>query len=96
MLGLADELVGVSADSGKSHDRFIEKCELGIPLIGDPDHVLIRPLNLWVEKTFAGNHYMGIERSTFLVGPDGTIEREWRAVKAPGHAGDVLEAVGGG
>jgi len=90
------DVFGVSADSGERHDRFIEKCSLGIPLISDPDHVLIGPLSLWVEKHFAGNTYMGIERSTFLVGPDGTVEREWRAVKAPGHAGDVLEAVAEG
>ena len=69
---------------------------MGIRLISDPEHALIGPLNLWVEKHFAGNTYMGIERSTFLVGSDGTIEREWRSVKAPGHAGEVLEAVGAG
>jgi peroxiredoxin Q/BCP len=87
------EIFGVSADSGESHDRFIAKCSLGIPLISDPDHRLIGPLNLWVEKHFAGNTYMGIERSTFLIGSDGTVEREWRSVKAPGHAGEVLAAV---
>jgi len=90
------DIFGVSADSGESHDRFIAKCSLGFPLISDPEHVLIGPLNLWVEKRFAGNTYMGIERSTFLVGSDGTIEREWRSVKAPGHADEVLEAVGAG
>jgi peroxiredoxin Q/BCP len=86
---------GVSADSPKSHERFIEKCSLGTPLVSDPDHVLINPLDLWIEKHYAGNTYMGIERTTFLIGPDGTVEREWRAVKAPGHAAEVLDAVGG-
>jgi peroxiredoxin Q/BCP len=90
------DVFGVSADSSKSHDRFIEKCSLGFRLISDPEHVLIDPLSLWVEKHFAGNTYMGIERSTFLIGADGGIEREWRAVKAPGHAAEVLEAVGAG
>jgi peroxiredoxin Q/BCP len=85
---------GISADSASAHDRFMEKCSIAVPLISDPDHVLIDSLKLWVEKSFAGNKYMGIERTTFLVGPDGTIEREWRAVKAPGHAAEVLQAVG--
>jgi len=84
---------GVSADSPKSHDRFINKCDLSVPLISDPDHVLIAALNCWVEKHYMGRTYMGIERSTFLVAPDGTIEREWRQVKAPGHAAEVLDAV---
>jgi peroxiredoxin Q/BCP len=90
------DVFGVSADSSTSHDRFIEKCSLGIPLVSDPEHVLIKPLNLWVEKHFAGNTYMGVERSTFLIGSDGAIERQWRSVKAPGHAAEVLEAVAEG
>jgi peroxiredoxin Q/BCP len=89
------DVYGISADSAKSHDNFISKCGLGHPLISDPDHTLIDPLELWVQKSFAGNKYMGIERTTFLIGPDGTIEREWRAVKAPGHAAEVLQAVSG-
>jgi len=84
---------GVSADSPKSHDKFMSKCSLSVPLISDPEHVLIGPLGLWVEKHYMGRTYMGIERSTFLVAPDGTIEREWRQVKAPGHAAEVLDAV---
>jgi peroxiredoxin Q/BCP len=87
---------GVSPDSQKSHERFIDKCSLGIPLISDPDHVLIDALGLWREKKFMGRSYMGVERSTFLIGPDGSVEREWRQVKAPGHAAEVLETVAGG
>ncbi|MBV8300638.1 MAG: peroxiredoxin, partial [Candidatus Dormibacteraeota bacterium] len=86
---------GVSPDSPHSHDRFIDKCSLGIPLISDPDHVLIEPLRLRVDKHYMGRDYKGVQRSTFLVGPGGTIEREWRDVKAPGHAAEVLEAVAG-
>lgn len=92
---LGVDVYGISADSSKSHDKFIDKCGLGMPLISDPEHTLIDPLKLWVQKSFAGNKYMGIERTTFLIGPDGTIEREWRAVKAPGHAAEVLQAVSG-
>ena len=87
---------GVSPDSARSHERFIQKCSLGVPLVSDPDHVLIGALGLWVGKKYMGRTYMGVERSTFLIGPDGTVERAWRNVKAPGHAAEVLEAVAGG
>jgi thioredoxin-dependent peroxiredoxin len=84
---------GVSPDSEKSHEKFIAKCSLAIPLVSDPQRVLIDALGLWVEKHYMGRSYMGVERSTFLVGPEGTIEREWRQVKPAGHAAEVLEAV---
>ena len=87
---------GVSPDSPRSHEKFIQKCSLGIPLVSDPDHVLIDALGLWVEKKYMGRTYKGVQRSTFLIGPDGTIVKEWRSVKAPGHAAEVLEAVAGG
>ncbi|MBV8528567.1 MAG: peroxiredoxin [Candidatus Dormibacteraeota bacterium] len=86
---------GVSPDSALSHVKFIQKCSLGIPLVSDPDHVLIGALGLWVEKKYMGRTYKGVQRSTFLIGPDGTIVKEWRSVKAPGHAAEVLEAVAG-
>ena len=87
---------GVSPDTAKQHQRFIEKCGLSIPLISDPDRHLIDSQGLWVEKKFRGRTYMGVARTTLLVGPDGTIEREWREVKPSGHAADVLETVNGG
>ena len=87
------DVFGVSPDSEKSHDKFIDKCSLGIPLISDPEHVLIDALGLWVDKHYMGRTYKGVERSTFIIGPDGAVEREWHAVKAPGHAAEVLEAV---
>jgi peroxiredoxin Q/BCP len=87
---------GVSPDSPKKHQRFIEKCSLGIPLISDPDRRLIESQGLWVEKKFMGREYMGVARSTLLIGPDGTIEREWRDVKPTGHAAEVLETINGG
>ncbi len=86
------DVYGVSPDSVGSHERFAAKCDLGIPLISDPDHVLIGALGLWVEKSMNGRPYQGVERSTFLVGDGGEVEREWRAVTADGHAADVLEA----
>src|SRR5207253_1357238 len=89
------DVFGVSPDSERSHEKFITRCSLGIPLVSDPDRVLIDALDVWKEKSYMGRTYMGVERSTFLVGPDGTIQREWREVKAPGHAAEVLEAVAG-
>jgi peroxiredoxin Q/BCP len=87
------DVFGVSPDSVKSHERFATKCDVGVPLISDPERVLIESLGLWREKKFMGRTYKGVERSTFLIGPDGAVEREWRGVKAPGHAAEVLEAV---
>lgn len=94
--GAGIDVFGVSPDSAKSHDRFASKCELGIPLISDPDHVLIDALDLWVEKKLYGRAYQGVQRSTFLIGPDVTVDREWREVKPTGHAAAVLEAVRAG
>jgi peroxiredoxin Q/BCP len=86
------EVYGVSPDSPRSHEKFATKCDLGIPLLSDPEHVLIGPLGLWVKKSMYGRDYNGVQRSTFLVGDDGAVEREWRNVKAGGHAAEVLEA----
>jgi peroxiredoxin Q/BCP len=86
------DVYGVSPDSVRSHERFAAKCDLGIPLISDPDRVLIDGLGLWVEKSRYGRTYHGVQRSTFLVGATGDVEKEWRAVSAGGHAAAVLEA----
>ncbi len=83
-------------NSSKSHERFITKCSLGIPLISDPERRLIESQGLWVQKKYMGRTYMGVARTTYLIGPDGAIEREWRDVKPSGHAAEVLEAVNGG
>ncbi len=86
------DVYGVSPDSTRSHDRFAAKCELAVPLVSDPDHILIGALGVWVDKSMYGRTYQGVERSTFLVDARGEVEREWRAVKAGGHAAAVLEA----
>jgi thioredoxin-dependent peroxiredoxin len=91
--GAGVTVYGISPDTLKKHQRFIDKCGLGIPLISDPDKVLIESQGLWVEKQFMGRTYMGVARTTLLIGPDGAIEREWRDVKPSGHAADVLESV---
>ncbi len=86
---------GVSPDPARSHDRFAAKCEIGFPLISDPERSLCEAMGVWVQKSMYGRSYMGVERSTFVIGPDGRVEREWRRVKVPGHAAAVLESVSG-
>ncbi|VVT02529.1 Alkyl hydroperoxide reductase [Erythrobacter sp. EC-HK427] len=86
-------LLGVSKDSAKKHQNFIAKHGLTAPLASDPEtDGLADALGVWVEKQMYGKSYMGLERSTFLVGPDGTIAQVWRKVKVKGHAEDVLAA----
>ena len=84
---------GVSPDPPGSHDRFAAKCGIGFPLISDPDTALCQAMGVWVQKSMYGRTYMGVERSTFLVGRDGRVEREWRRVKPAGHAAEVLAAL---
>ena len=89
------KVVGVSRDPMKKHDRFIAKYTLAIPLASDEDGAISEAFGTWVEKSMYGRKYMGMERSTSLIGADGTVLRAWRKVKVAGHAADVLEAVKG-
>ena len=86
-------IVGVSRDSIKSHKSFQEKESLNFPLISDPDEDMCNAYGVMKEKSMYGRKYMGIERSTFLVGPDGSIVKEWRGVKVPGHVEDVYQTL---
>ena len=86
-------LFGVSPDSLKSHATFIAKQHLNFPLLSDEKHELAEKLKVWIEKSMYGRKYMGIDRSTFLVGEDGAILQEWRGVKVPGHVDAVVEAI---
>lgn len=85
-------VVGVSRDPMIKHDKFIAKYELKVPLISDEDGKISDAFGTWVEKSMYGRKYMGMERSTFLIGSDGSILKAWRKVKVPGHAEAVLEA----
>lgn len=87
-LGVA--VYGLSADDEKSHIRFGRKYALNFPLLADPERRLIEPLGVWVEKRMYGKAYMGVARSTFVVGPDGLIEQVWDKVNPEGHAEEVL------
>jgi peroxiredoxin Q/BCP len=86
-------IVGVSRDSLKSHEGFKAKMGFPFPLLSDPDEALCKQFGVIKMKSMYGRKVRGIERSTFLIGPDGTIAKEWRGVKVPGHVEDVLAAV---
>lgn len=90
------EIIGVSKDSVKKHDKFRDKHELSIILASDEENTVCEQYGVWKEKSMYGKTYMGIERSTFLIGTDGKIEQVWRKVRVPGHVEAVLEAVQAG
>ncbi|MGE4368237.1 MAG: peroxiredoxin [Burkholderiaceae bacterium] len=87
------QIMGVSRDSLKSHQNFTEKQNLPFPLISDPDETLCTQFGVMKLKNMYGKQVRGIERSTFLIDADGTLLREWRGVKVPGHVDEVLQAV---
>jgi len=87
------EIVGVSRDSVKSHANFAAKQELPFPLVSDADEAWCRAFDVIHEKVLYGKRYLGVVRSTFLIGPDGKLAAEWRGVKVPGHAQAVLDAI---
>ena len=86
------KVVGVSRDSMKSHDKFIGKYGLAVPLASDEDGRISDAFGTWVQKSMYGRKYMGMERATYLIGADGRVLRAWRKVKVPGHAQEVLKA----
>jgi peroxiredoxin Q/BCP len=85
-------IVGVSPDSLKKHERFAAKHGLSVTLASDEARETIEAYGVWAEKMLYGRKYMGVVRSTFLIGSDGRIARVWRNVKVKGHAEEVLEA----
>ena len=88
------DILGVSKDTPRKHDRFKEKHGLGFTLASDEGGEMLERYGVWIEKTLYGRQYMGIDRATFLIGPDGVIRRVWRKVKVAGHAAEVLAAIG--
>jgi len=87
---LGTKIVGVSLDSQQSHCKFIAKHNLSIILLSDPEHQVAEAYGAWRLKKFMGKEYMGVERSTFAIAPNGTIAHTWAKVKAKGHAIAVL------
>ncbi len=86
-------VLGVSKDTVKKHEKFVTKHDLGIALLSDENGDVCERYGTWVEKSMYGKTYMGIERATFLIGPDGKIAQIWRKVKVSGHVDAVLAAV---
>ena len=87
------EIFGVSPDGEASHAKFKQKYRLPFTLLADPDHRLAEQYGFWVEKSMMGKKFMGIERSTVVIGPDGTVARIFRKVKPDEHADQVLGAL---
>ena len=91
---LGVDILGVSKDSPAKHAKFADKYALTVPLATD-DGALLDAFGSWVEKSLYGRSYMGIDRSTFLFDAEGTLVREWRKVRVPGHVEAVLAAARG-
>ena len=92
---IGTKIIGISKDSVKKHDKFVEKYDLKFPLGSDENSDVCERYDVWKEKSMYGKKYMGIERSTFLVDENGKIEAIWRKVKVPGHVEDVIAAAEG-
>jgi thioredoxin-dependent peroxiredoxin len=86
-------VLGISTDSVKSHDKFIEKFKLPFTLVSDEDQKIVDAYGVWGEKSFMGRTFEGTHRVTFLIGPDGKIKKIWPKVKPDEHAGEVLGAL---
>src|SRR5690348_16874934 len=86
------KVIGLSRDPMKSHDKFIGKYGLAVPLVSDEDGKVSDAFGTWVQKSMYGRKYMGMERATYLIGADGRVLRAWRKVKVANHAAEVLEA----
>jgi peroxiredoxin Q/BCP len=85
-------VLGVSADPAGKLVRFRQKHDLGISLLSDERHTMLEAYGVWGEKSMYGRTFMGVKRTTVLIGPDGRVARLWQNVKVPGHAEEVLEA----
>ncbi len=87
------EILGVSTDSLRSHEKFREKYGLSFPLLSDPDHHVAEQYGVWQQRKFMGREYMGVARTTFVIGEDGRIRAVFPQVKVEGHADQVLAAL---
>lgn len=86
-------VLGVSLDGQTSHQKFIKKHGLPFPLLSDEDKTVAKAYGVYKEKNMYGKKYWGIERSTFVLNPDGTVKRIFRKVKVDGHVDEVLDAL---
>jgi peroxiredoxin Q/BCP len=86
------QIVGISPDDEKSHDKFKAKHDLDLLLASDTAKEALEAYGVWKEKSMYGRKYMGVERTTFLIDREGVIAKIWRNVKVPGHVDEVLDA----
>jgi len=84
------EVVGVSKDSVKSHKKFVDKYHLSFTLLSDTEHKVIEAYDSWKLKKFMGREYLGTERNTFIINPEGKIAKEYRGVDPKTHAGQII------
>ena len=89
------EVIGLSPDDARSHNKFRDKHALSIKLASDVDKEIAQTFGVWVEKSMYGKTYMGVDRSTFLIDAAGKVVKAWRKVKVAGHADEVLATVKG-
>lgn len=90
---LEARIIGVSKDSAAKHDKFKAGHDLNFPLVSDENGQVCEDYGVWKEKNMYGRLFMGIERATYLIGPDGVIRHIWRKVKVPGHVEEVQKAL---
>jgi thioredoxin-dependent peroxiredoxin len=86
------DVIGVSADPVKAQDAFKKKHKLSIDLLSDETHAMLEAYGVWGKKSMYGKTFMGINRITYLIGPDGRVAQAWPKVKVDGHAAEVLAA----
>ena len=87
------KVFGISKDSITSHEKFVKKQNLTVPLLSDEAGSVCEDFGVWKEKSMYGKIYMGIERSTFIIDGSGSVTHEWRKVKVANHVEEVLEAI---
>jgi peroxiredoxin Q/BCP len=90
---LGARVLGISADSTASHEKFRDKFKLNFPLLSDPDHAVAEKYGAWREKNMYGKKSVGIQRSTFLIDSGGKVAKVWKAVKVDGHDAQVIAAI---
>ncbi len=87
------QVLGISADSSASHQKFAEKFKLNFPLLADVDKKVVNDYGVWVEKSMYGKKYMGIQRDSFLINPDGVIVKHYIKVKPEEHSAEILRDI---
>ncbi len=93
LAGRGAVVLGISADPVESHQKFKKKYDLNFTLLADPDKKTIKSYQVWKEKSMYGKKYMGIERTTFIIGEDGRIEKVFEKVKVDGHFEEILASL---